>query len=174
MRTNAKLLEDREILNLVFFHSFSKEKNMKPVLRYCREKIVISFLVRHGAQPWLMEVEITSPMNGDIVSIGIVLMKLWIKHARHILVQNLTTHVHFPLHLMEQNIIIVLLQKTDVENHGVQLKILKMLATWNQEVGDIVIIIVLMANYLNKTNFHTSEIRQSFPIVYSLTYLFDF
>ena len=29
-------------------------------------------MVRHGAQPWLMEVEITSPMNGDIVSIGIV------------------------------------------------------------------------------------------------------
>ena len=70
--------------------------------------------------------------------------------------------------------IIVLLQKTDVENHGVQLKILKMLATWNQEVGDIVIIIVLMANYLNKINFHTSEIRQSFPIVYSLTYFVDF
>ena len=156
------------MLNLVFFHSFSKEKNMKLALRYCREKTVISLMVRHGAQPWLMEVEITSPMNGDIVSIGIVPMKLWIKHARHILVQNLTTLVHFPLHLMEQNIIVVLLQKTDVENHGVQLKILKMLATWNQEVGDIVIIIVLMANYLNKINFHTSEIRQSFPIVYYL------
>merc|ERR1719367_541212 len=83
-------------------------------------------------------------MNGDIVTIALVPLILGIKNAKHMLVQIMMTNANFLLLIMEKNIIIVLLQMTDAEFHGVQLLMVKMLMTWKLEVGDIVIIIVHM------------------------------
>ena len=72
---------------------------------------------------------ILSKINGDIVTITLVPLKAKTKNARHILVQIMMTNVYFLLLMMENYIIIVLLQMTDVEFHGVQLQIMKMPVT---------------------------------------------